>query len=319
MSAKVLVIGANGQDGSYLVEACLAAGDRVVGCGRQPQFRYTPPPGARFSYEPIDVTDAPALAALLRRERPDRIHHYAAVHGASGFFYEDKFQAAMATNLGSVHVCLEYIREANPQARLLYASSLKAFGDPSPALVREDTPRRSDCLYSITKNAATDLVANYRRAHGVKACVLWLLNHESPRRPPQFFLPRICAALAGALAGETDRQQFASLDFACDWGSARDFVTLGRRLLELDEPADCVMATGRTWTGLEFVETLFGAAGLDWRPHVQLRKEPGSEPVAMYRADISRLVSLLGEGPAMSAIDVARWILKENHGVELKG
>src|SRR5690606_10077599 len=105
-----------------------------------------------------DLTEAGALAAALARIAPDRIYHVAALHGASGFVYEDKWQDALAVNLGTVHLCLEHIRLRSPATRLLYASSLKSFGSPPPPVIVETAPRRSNCLYSITKNAATDLV-----------------------------------------------------------------------------------------------------------------------------------------------------------------
>ncbi len=314
---KALIIGVDGQDGSYMAEYLLSKKCSVIGVGR----RDAPVVGENFSdikYEQCDVRDAGRLGDVLNEHQPDRIYHLAAVHGSSGYIYEDGWQDALAVNLGAVHICLEYIRKHAPAARLLYASSLKAFGSPSPKQISENTPKISDCLYSITKNAAEDLITYYRRQHGVRASCLYLFNHESPRRAPNFFLPRVTAMLAAALKGEANDNHLASLDFACDWGSAKEFMELGAALLEEEPNQDYVMATGRTWTGSEFVEALFGTAGLDWRQHLQISKTIGSEPVHLYQADISRMNAVLGRGPEVGVLDVARWILRENHGIDLE-
>lgn len=311
-----LVIGVNGQDGSYLAEHLLTLGRDVVGVGRQSTSRYVQP-GPRFTYRDLDLTDSDALAELLADLRPERIFYLAAIHGASGFSYEESWQSALKVNLGAVHICLDHLRASDSNGRLLYASSLKAFGTQPPSIVNESSQRQSSCLYSITKNGAFDLIDYYRKHHDIRATVLFLLNHESPRRPAHFFLPRLTGLLASALNGKPKGEPLKSLDFACDWGSSAEFMTIARQLLDLDINQDYVLGTGKTWTGVEITEALFSAADLDWRNHVNLVKPPNSEPIHHFRADISRLVAALGGGPKVSALDVATWILQENHGLSL--
>lgn len=313
---RALVIGVNGQDGSYLAEHLLEQGYDVTGAGRQPASRYVKDHPA-FRYAGLDLTQPGALLALLRAYHPDHIYHVAAIHGAAGFVYEDKWQDALAVNLGSVHICLEYMRLEAPKARLLYASSLKAFGALPPETVSEQSPRRSTCLYSITKNAANDLIGYYRVQHGARATVLYLFNHESPRRPGHFVLPRIVQLLADSMGGKKPAGSLRSLDFVCDWGSSAEYMALGKALLEDERNQDYVMATGRTWRGEEFAQALFERAGLDWRQHVTLEQVTAAATAPNYRADISRLIDVIGHGPRQSAIDVAAWILRENHGLEI--
>lgn len=315
---RTLVIGANGQDGSYLAEHLLRRGCLVVGLGRQPQSRFIPGTASGYTYVPVDLSrDRETLSDLLVRSRPDRVYHFAAVHGPSGFAYEEHGQAALQVNVGSVHQVLEYIRTTNPGARLLYASSVKAFNSKPAGRVHEELPRHSTCLYSITKNAATDLIVYYRHHHNVRATTLFLLNHESPRRPGHYVLPRITQMLAAALRGERPGDPLRSLNFSCDWGSSAEFVELGARLLEGAPNHDYVMATGRTWTGLEFVRDLFSLADRDWQDHVPVLASIDTSYAATFHADISRMVRILGCGPQKDALDVALWILAENHGLTL--
>lgn len=313
---RAVVIGANGQDGSYLAEHLVESGWHVFGLGRQASSRFVLE-GTRFSYRPIDLSDDRCdLGKLLTELAPHRIYHLAAVHGASGFAYETTWRDALRVNVESVHAALEYIRLAAPQTRLLYASSLKVFGPHPPAIVHEGLPRLSTCLYSITKNASGDLIDYYRKHHRVRATSLFLLNHESPRRAPHFFLPRVTGALAKALRGERSAASVRTLDFTCDWGSSREFMQLGCRLLECDHNDDYVMASGKTWTGRAFVIALFEAAGLDWRDHIHVESHETAAP-PLFQADLSRMQRVLGEAPRLSAMDVARWILTVCHDIEL--
>lgn len=312
-----LVIGVNGQDGSYLSEQLLLEGWRIVGLGRQSESRYVPD-SDRFTYKKIDLAhDAASFADLLSGLKPTHIFHFAAIHGSAGFQYEPHWQDALAVNVGSVHLCLEYIRTQNTAARLLYASSAKAFGDPLPQSISETTPKKSCCLYSITKNAASDLIDQYRRHHGVRATIAYFFNHESPRRSENYFFPRLLTHLACALKEKARPLPLRSLDFAVDWGSSAEYTKLAQLALELDANEDYVIATGHTWKGVEFVDALFRQWGLDWSKHIQLETSVGSAPVLTYRADISRLIAALGAGPQKSALDVANWILAENHGIKL--
>ena len=120
---------------------------------------------------------------------PDVIFHFAAIHGAAGFNYEAVWPELHQVNTLSVHAVLDYIRAERRGCGLVYASSAKVFGTPPPSRIDESTPRLSTDLYSITKNAAHALIDYYRARHDVRASVLYLFNHESPRRARTISFP----------------------------------------------------------------------------------------------------------------------------------
>jgi GDPmannose 4,6-dehydratase len=307
-----LVLGVNGQDGSYLAEILLERGHRVIGAARQATSRWVDP--ARFRYVQLDAADEAALDALLSRTMPDQIYHMAVIHGSAGHVYETVWRQALALNVGSVHTCLEHLRRSNPSARLFYPSSLKVFGDPPPAEVDEATPRVASCLYSITKNAATDLIHQYRARHGIWACVGHYFNHDSPRRPDSYFLPRLAAQLAAAHRHDPGAPSVASLDFWCDWGSSREFMELTVDLLRQDLPRDVVIATGRPVHAADLALALAEELGV--APPPLPRRTQQSPPV---RARLDGLRRAVGRVPRDGALDVARWILAERRGLQPTG
>jgi GDPmannose 4,6-dehydratase len=311
--STALVLGVNGQDGSYIAEVLLERGHSVIGVARQEASRWVDPARfqpARFQYARLDAADADALDGLLSRTMPNQIFHMAVVHGSAGHVYEAVWRQALALNVGSVHTCLEHMRRRDPSARLFYPSSLKAFGDPPPAEIDEASPRVASCLYSITKNAATDLIQQYRMRHGIWAVTGYYFNHDSPRRPGSYFLPRLAAQLAAALRHDATAPRVASLDFWCDWGSSREFMELTVDLLSLDAPRDVVIATGRPIFAADLAFTLAEELGV--APLAPRGPTTGKPPV---RARIDELRRATGRVPRHGALDVARWILAECHGL----
>ena len=306
-----LVLGVNGQDGSFVADILLERGEKVIGVGLQKNSRWLDP--TRFTYVSMDAAEADALTALLVRTQPDHIFHMAAIHGSAGHAYEAAWRHALSLNVGSVHTCLEFIRRDAPHARLLYPSSLKVFGDPPPPEVDERTPRVSSCLYSITKNAATDLIHQYRAKYGVWANVVYYFNHDSPRRPDSYFLPRLAAGLAARARGDANAPWVASLDFWCDWGNSREFMELTVDLLNLEKPVDVVMATGEPIHASELARTLAVEIG------VTLDVKPRTEQAPPVRARLDVLRQSLGRLPTDGALDVARWILASRQGLSGHG
>ena len=307
---SALVLGVNGQDGSYLAEILSERGVTVTGVGRQPASRWVDP--GRIHYVQMDVADAGALDALLVSAMPEQIYHMAALHGPAGSVYESNWRDALQLNVASVHTCLEHIRRRSPATRLFCPSSLKAFGSQPPAEIDESTPRVGSCLYSITKNAATDLIHYYQRSHSCWACVGYYFNHDSPRRPETYFLPRLVAQVSASLRQALDAPRVESLDFWCDWGSSREFMEITIDLLKLDAPQDLIVATGRPVYAADLAGELFERLG-GVVPALPSRNR-NTPPV---RARLEALHRTVGRLPRYGAMDVAEWILSEHYGLVL--
>ncbi|MBU1040877.1 MAG: GDP-mannose 4,6-dehydratase [Proteobacteria bacterium] len=300
---KSLVLGAGGQDGSYLAEHLVRRGHEVVGVGRAPGAGAHAPAGG-YRYRSLDVAAAPALRRLLDAEAPDRVFHFAAVHGSAGFAYEPVWGQALAVNSGALHTVLEYARQCARPVGVVYASSCKVLGDPLKGTLDEDSPRSATCLYTITKLAAEELLKQYRARHGVAGSIVTLFNHESVRRPPDFFFPRLARELARCLADPAHEFAVRTLDFYCDWGAAEEYMDLVCELAERAPGQDTLLASGVTWHGRDFVRGLFARHGLEADRHVRETEGAGACAPVAFQADISRLVRLAGRGPARHPYEV---------------
>mgnify|MGYP002004465478 FL=1 len=307
-----LVLGVNGQDGSYLAESLLERGRRVVGVGRQEASRYVPN-SENFSYRQLDIANIKGLVLLLNELLPNKIFHVAAIHGSHGFNYEEKWLEAHSVNTLTVHAILEYLRCADDDGSLIYLSSSKAFSLPLPALVSETSERKSSCIYSITKNTATDLVHYYRSAHGISASVLWTFNHESERRGQEYFIPRIVNCLASAIENPEHSEEIFTLNFYADWSDASELMDIVIIAGDICPHEDFIFASGEVTFARDLVKSLFAKFGLDYRNHV-MEKTSDEVTVVGWQADISKMGVLLGVEPRLSIYDTCLNLLAAKCG-----
>jgi GDPmannose 4,6-dehydratase len=308
-----LVLGVNGQDGSYLAEQLLKCGWSVTGVGRQAQSRWVDAATLGYTYQCLDLADDRQLSALMQQARPDAIFHFAAVHGSAGFDYESRWRDVHAVNTLSAHSILEHLRCHAPDAVFVYASSSKVFRTSDGGVFNEYSPRESSCIYSTTKNAATDLITYYRRQHRLKASVVWTFNHESPRRGSSYFMPRVVSNLASSILDPGHVGNIASLSFWSDWGDARDFMTATSRIAAEAPGQDFVLASGSTVWAEDFVATLYARFDLMWQQHLQVKFPPKGARPAGYTADMGLLRQRIGTLPMRSAFEIAEDMLRTNH------
>ena len=308
-----LVLGVKGQDGSYLAEQLLQDGWLVTGVGRQAQPRRIVAARPGFQYRFLDMTDDRALSTLLLESRPSAIFHFAAVHGSAGFDYESHWRDVHTVNSLSVHAVLEHMRRNAPDAVFVYASSSKVFNTSAGGVINEHSPRTSTCIYSTTKNAATDLIGYYRKEHHLKASVVWPFNHESPRRGSSYFVPRVVSHLAGALLDPGYVGEIASLSFWSDWSDARDFMAATVSIATQAPGRDFVLASGTTVWAEEFVADLFNQFGLSHQKHLKVKFPPESPRPPAYAVDVSTLQQHITCPQMRSPFAIATDILRTNH------
>ena len=305
--SKALVLGVNGQDGSYVAESLLRRGYTVVGVARQECSRYIAA-GPTFSYEQLDLGRIEALTALLRAVEPDCVFHTAAVHGSAGFQYETKFASMMAVNVLSVHAVCEYARLHRPELRIVYANSAKIFPTPLAGVIDETARIAPTCLYSIGKIAALELIHYYRLHHGIAGCNLILFNHESARRPPEFFVPTLARGLAASLSDSKHRFALKTLDFLADWSAAAELMDIAVDICERAPADDFVLASGVTIHAREAVKQIFAHRGLDFARHVD-ETLPPQPAQPWFQVSLDHLFKKIGRRPICGVTSVVDQML----------
>jgi GDPmannose 4,6-dehydratase len=266
---SALVTGVTGQDGSYLVELLLSKGYLVHGIKRRSSLfntqridhLYEDP--HQISRHLVlhygDLTDSSSLIQIVGRVRPDEVYNLGAQSHVKVSFESPEY-TANADALGTLRL-LEAIRTAGLEksTRFYQASSSELFGLVQEIPQKETTPFYPRSPYAVAKLYAHWITVNYREAYGMYACNGILFNHESPRRGETFVTRKITRAMARIKLGLQDKLYIGNLDAMRDWGHARDYVEMQWLMLQQDEPADYVIATGEQHSVREVVEI---AAGL---------------------------------------------------------
>ena len=272
---RAIVVGAAGQDGSYLCESLLEDDYEVVGVVRRDPA--TPIPNleaiaARVALRRADLADDGALAEIVREVEPHEIYNVASV----SFGPDAWAEPVLTAQLGTVPLAqlLEAIRKLREPARLFQASSAWVFGRPSESPQSEATPYAPTEPYGAAKAFGDFLVRAYRGRHDLFACSGILFNHESPRRPERFVTRKVTRAAAAISLGISQTVELGDLTSRRDWGYAPDVVRGARAMLAAEEPDDFVLATGETHSVEELAMVAFRHVGLDWREHVVVDHGP---------------------------------------------
>jgi nucleoside-diphosphate-sugar epimerase len=176
--ARVLVIGANGQIGSELVDALadLHGDDNVVAADLQPVQK-----SHRVKFEALDVLDAPQLRDVVARQGIDEVYHLAAMLSATG---EGAPLKAWSLNVNGLLNVLELAREKSI-VRLFWPSSIAVFGPHSvPIDTPQFTPMDPQTIYGISKQAGENLCAYYASKFDVDVRSLRYPGVISYKTPP---------------------------------------------------------------------------------------------------------------------------------------
>ena len=256
---RALIVGCNGQDGTYLSHFLRDKGYDVLGIDRV---------GPCLD---VDVCDAGAVVALLQSLKPDEVYYLAAFHHSAEDGAVDEHELivkSLAVNTLSLNNFLYGIAQESPASRLFYAASCRVFGKPEAVPQDEATPMNPVCAYGISKAAGIQLCRYYRRQGRVYSSAGILYNHESPRRPVQFITRKIAVAAAKARKGLQAKVVVGDLDARVDWGYAPDYVAAMWAVLQLDQPDDFIVATGQLHSVRDFAETAFGSLDLSWQDYV---------------------------------------------------
>jgi GDPmannose 4,6-dehydratase len=272
MSDKVaLITGVTGQDGSYLAELLLDKGYEVHGIARrtslfnrgrvEERVSRAHEEGQVYELHYGDMSDSSSVNRILAHVRPTELYNLAAQSHVGVSFEQPEYTCDVDAT--GVLRLLEGLRSNRLDTRFYQASTSELYGKVEEVPQTETTPFHPRSPYAVAKLYGYWIVRNYREAYGMHASNGILFNHESPRRGENFVTRKVTLGLARVKAGLQRVLALGNLDSKRDWGYAKDYVEMMWMMMQRDEPADFVVATGETHTVREFVERSADVAGYD--------------------------------------------------------
>lgn len=305
MNKHALIIGANGQDASYMAELLVSKGYQVTGTVRRnsvPESQTTRiehlfQSGA-INLHYLDLCDSLSVQNVISSCQPDEVYHLGAQSHVQISFELPKY--TLDVNAGGTMAVLEAVRKFSPHSRVYNAATSEMFGNSrdSDGYQRETTPMQPVSPYGCAKLYAHNLCHNYRNAYNMFVCSGILFNHESPRRGINFVSNKVVREAVRIRLGHSQRLVLGNLDSYRDWGHARDYVRAMWLMLQQDQADDYVVATGETRSVHDLVTAVFDRLNLDVEQHVETHdrfRRP--EELEYLRGDSSKARRVLGWSP----------------------
>lgn len=276
-SRVVLVTGADGFTGRYLVRALAARGENVI-----------PVAGPSGAVHPCDLSSAPAVTSLVQEVAPTHVIHLAGL-AFVGHMEPDAFYRVNVH--GTTNLLEALARLPVPPRQVIVASSANVYGRPRASTrIREDQCPAPVNHYACSKLAMEHLARTWGDAFPVT--IVRPFNYTGPGQPEHFLVPKIVSHFARRASDI----ELGNLDVSRDFSDIRDIVSAYVALLDHTQgDTTCNLCSGHPTSLRDIIATLEQLAGY----RIQVRVNP-----AFVRQN--EIASLTGDSACMHALTGVR-------------
>jgi GDPmannose 4,6-dehydratase len=296
--ARVMILGASGQDGKLLESTLLNNGDEVISVSREISSLKTPTSQSFSTRLVADIRDTPEILRIFRQYQPSTVVNFASM--SSVWKCQQNSELSQEINQDAVLRILQELanldyRYSEP-IQFIQASSSEMYSETKGRPVSEETAVRPITVYGQHKAKVHERLLSYKDERKLNGTSVVLFNHESPLRPESFVTRKISLNLAKLRNKDIDKFTLGDLRVSRDWGYAPDYVRAISRLIGREDINSIVLASGQLVTLLDICETALKEFGyndlsqiIDSSPE-NYRKHPSSGVVG----DPSLAINLLG-------------------------
>ena len=273
-TGKVLILGISGQDGSYLAKILSVLGYSVYGTSRNPSqasidinFQAIQL-NKKISILALNPEDSEAVYHIINELQPNYIFNMSGQTSVGKSFKDE--HATYQSIVPVVENILNAIMEINPSIRFLNAGSGEMFDASSDQDITEDSEIKPLSPYAEAKFIAFNMIKNFRNKKKIFAATAILFNHESILRPDYFVTKKIITSAYQILNGQLEYMEVGNISIERDWGWAPEYADAMVRLITLDDPQDCIIASGQTISLKYFIESVFSELNLNYHNHIKI-------------------------------------------------
>jgi len=118
----------------------------------------------------MDIENSAKYMQLIEKYEPYCIYCMNAVTNVK--FCNTNPSVAITENISRIENVLDYIRQTNPDVRLVFASSSSAYGHFKKDTVDEEEPLNPVNIYGFSKRASEELIQIYNKIYGIPYTII---------------------------------------------------------------------------------------------------------------------------------------------------
>ena len=314
-----LIMGINGQDGSYLAEILLEKGYEVHGLLRRSSTgntRNIDHIKDKIVFHYGDLSDPVSIYSIVNKVKPEEIYNEADQdHAGVSFqipaYNYDVTGAAVGRNL-------EIIREIDKNIKYFQPLTSNMFGKTSISPQNEETPLNPQNPYACAKIFAWHICKMYRQVYNMYISVGIFYNHESPRRINEYVTRKVTQSVARIKAGKQEKLILGDLSAKIDWGYAKEYMEAAWEIMQLETPDDFIIGTGEVHSIEELVNEAFSCVDMKADKYVESSRSlfrPGVNSI--LRADTTKAKKRFGFEAKTKFSELIKMMVKSDLDNEL--
>lgn len=305
---KVLVTGADGFVGRYLVRRLVETGDEVAaGCrpGGLPVDWSAAAPGGPVTVVPLEITDRGSVERALGWG-PAAVVHLAAI-ASTREARQDPAGAWVVNAAGTAQlVAAATRRESGGDPLILVVSSGEVYGAGGPSPRVESDPLLPVSSYAASKVGAETAALEAWRRTGLRVVIARPFPHTGPGQSTVYAVPSFAERLRAAKSSGAATVATGNLDPVRDLLHVRDVVEAYRLLLRRGVAGEAYNVARGEGVGVGELFRLLGdiiGTGAEPRPDPSLVR---SDDIPYLVGDSTKLRHATGWAPAISVEQTLR-------------
>ncbi len=281
MKKKALVLGATGQDGSYMIDLLLQKKYEVHGIYRKSSVGNTKNIDHLINNQKIinksfflhkgDLLDPGSISSIINTVNPNEIYNFADQDHV-GWSYEIPSYSFRATALSVVDI-FEILRKLKKKVKYFQPISSNIFGETKKTRQNEKTLPEPNSIYALAKTTALYASRMYNRVYKLHICGAIFFNHESPKRNKDYVSKKIVQNACEIYFKKRKFIYLGNIKSKIDWGYAKEYVEYSWKIMQKKNPDFFVIGSGKNYTVEYFLKKCFSYLGLNYKKYLKIDKK----------------------------------------------